>query len=146
VLFLTDAFGLQLQNNLNLCDRYAAAGFTVLCPNIFLGEGLSTGVSDLMVKPTPGLLDKVGFFFGVLGHMPSAIGFMSRNNEAVVQPRVQVTSSPSASHCRLPHTDIWWLSAGSCDGAEDDVWRPLHSGNRLLYVAMLGSQHMMFTY
>ncbi|KAI0695338.1 alpha/beta-hydrolase [Cerioporus squamosus] len=42
VLFLTDAFGLELENNLLLADDYARNGFKVVMPDLFDGDPAPT--------------------------------------------------------------------------------------------------------
>ncbi|KAH9893539.1 alpha/beta-hydrolase [Cubamyces lactineus] len=52
VLFLSDVFGIKLQNNLLLADDYARNGFKVVLPDLFEGDALpedalNTGTFDL---------------------------------------------------------------------------------------------------
>ncbi|EIW59808.1 alpha/beta-hydrolase [Trametes versicolor FP-101664 SS1] len=88
VLFLTDVFGLKLQNNLLLADDYALNGFKVYVPDLFEGDALpedalNSGTFDIMSwigKHSPDRV--VGIIRGVLAALKAdgitkigAIGF-----------------------------------------------------------------------
>lgn len=91
ILFFADVFGHKFKNAQILADHYAKGGFNVLVPEYFVPGGAVDG--DSMAgffdkEPSKGFFAKLWSGLSIVGHVPTVIGFMNRNNFAVVKPRV----------------------------------------------------------
>ena len=94
IIFLCDAFGLNLVNNKLLADRYASdTGMKVLVPEVIPGGGAPTnvlGLMDSMLKPVAwldfwGQLARIWSFLNVMATM---VPFMVRANAPKSYPPI----------------------------------------------------------
>jgi len=91
LLYLADVFGHTFKNSQLLADQYAKAGFNVVVPEYFVPGGAVPGdamAGFMDAEPGRSFFVKLWSGLGVVRHVPTLVGFLSRNKEAVVRPRV----------------------------------------------------------
>lgn len=118
ILYLPDAFGLKLVNNLLLADQYASrTGCRVLIPDLVYGGGMETHLLPLMetlMEPAPSF-SIAGLFWKavtVVRVLPYAVPFLIFGHPKNAYPRI-------LAYARAMHAD---LPAGGKLGVAGFCW------------------------
>ncbi|KFA51430.1 hypothetical protein S40293_03233 [Stachybotrys chartarum IBT 40293] len=80
IVIYSDVFGLNLPNNKLIADAYGKSGeWLVYMPDFFLGDPMALSIADLLIPTDPTKQSKLGWFTGLLAHVPSFLVWSTRH-------------------------------------------------------------------